>query len=543
MQYLTMPLLYLSQICIGFIAWDLISFPTTSRVVALLTYRSMVTRVLLDGGDTIMPTATRLHFQERFCQFWLGCFASFPSSWCGECSIPDHYLPNGTTPESLYPGARERLFVQQVSGVGDYETSSLSWSITSMVISFCASFYVLRTFGRVWLLQCLVMSMAIACMAGLMGLSYAAFDPSVDTSVCGSPDLNPAASAGTSTLSLQCLFTNGASSLTYEMMSIRNRSLAYGSGVSAIVLLLEATGFLSTVVERLRGINDWARLEMKILMWSFLGAVGAMLIVWALRTSGALASLDDQFHDILRFAHRCDELFGHSPLWDLGFIEGVSEEKLAKDQTYATEHLIWANPAALGAMLVLTVIHILSLAVVARAGDDEYLWSRWRVLVVLRLVLVTDMILFCTYVLLNLVVASTQLNAPSLLLVLFWTPLMVQLFFALLYAVQSDIFPIIQNLPRNQFLRKLVFGAILLPTLGLVLFTVGLAFQLGKAYNPTLGVAVAVPMMLSGLAVLMVVLLALGALYYEKLLKVFSDCWDYVSARYCLRWEVDESDE
>ena len=52
-------------------------------------------------------------------------------------------------------------------------------------------------------------------------------------------------------------------------------------------------------------------------------------------------------------------------------------------------------------MLVLTIIHLFGLAVVAHAGDDDYLWP--RVLVVLRLVLVTDMILFCTYVLLNLV--------------------------------------------------------------------------------------------------------------------------------------------
>ena len=180
-------------------------------------------------------------------------------------------------------------------------------------------------------------------------------------------------------------------------------------------------------------------------------------------------------------------------------------------------------------LTLLVLLHVAGLLVECRVHDYERRWH--RVLFFLRCVLITDVALFSTYILLNLVVALTQINGLSILLVLLLTLLMVQFWFTLFYAVQSDLLPIGETLPGNPILRAAAMCAWAAPVIGLVLTTIGWGLQYRREQNHFLGVTVAVPMMISGIAVLLSTALGAAALFRDTLVDAIRDQLHFFSTR------------
>ena len=494
--------------------WDLISFPTASKVASLFLFRSVATRALLHGG-------ARRAVQRRFCTFWLGCFDSYPSSWCHQCSIPSSYLANQTDVTALVSGARPRSFVAQFDN--QYAWSAVPWVVSFSIVSFAASFAILRYIGRVWLLQCLVISLAIGSIAMITGYSFSAYEPQAPASgLCGAADLSPWLT-GQQALSLDCLLRNAAQGISHEMNHLGTRSLSYGCGVGGIVILLEAVSYLNAVVDRLRGIDDWAIFEMKVLMWHFVGTWSAIGLGWALWTSGALAGTEEAYRSIVRFAQRSHAALGPTTMWDLGLTMsvGTSELQLAEKESSDAERVGWRSPISLTVMVLLVLLHVVGLLIECRVHDYERRWH--RVVFFLRGVLITDVALFSTYILLNLVVALTQINGLSILTVLLLTLLMVQFLHTVFYAVQSGLLPIGETLPANPILRATAMCAWAAPVSGLVLTTIGWGLQYRRDQNHFLGVTVAVPMMMSGIAILLATALGAAALFRNTLIDAIRD--------------------
>merc|ERR1711871_800718 len=64
-------------------------------------------------------------------------------------------------------------------------------------------------------------------------------------------------------------------------------------------------------------------------------------------------------------------------------------------------------------------------------------------------------------------------------------PLCVQLLFALLYAVQSDILPIFEGLPSNPVLKYAVVSTYICPIAGILLMTFGISYQMFYGTSPS----------------------------------------------------------
>ena len=88
---------------------------------------------------------------------------------------------------ALVSGARPRSFVAQFDN--QYAWSAVPWVVSFSIVSFAASFAILRYIGRVWLLQCLVISLAIGSIAMITGYSFSAYEPQAPASgLCGAAD-------------------------------------------------------------------------------------------------------------------------------------------------------------------------------------------------------------------------------------------------------------------------------------------------------------------------------------------------------------------
>lgn len=150
----------------------------------------------------------------------------------------------------------------------------------------------------------------------------------------------------------------------------------------------------------------------------------------------------------------------------------------------------------------------------------------------LRAVLVIDTIVCLTLYSAMAYISLLSVNLSHNFIALCTIPLCVQLLFALLYAVQSDILPIFENMPTNPVLRAFWNVAYLLPLAALLLLAFGvsdLAFYSDSddsSRDGGVGVALIIPGAIAGTIVLVGVSLFCvrsACVYYDDWIQMAAD--------------------